>query len=74
MCEFCDKYHSQEGMISGKEIAINRCAFYSELKECQVHLRGDDSPSIIIWDKYGIARGYFEVAFCPMCGRKLVGE
>lgn len=74
VCEFCDKYYSQKGMITGKEIAINKCATDTDLKDCQVYLHGGDNPSIIIWGKNGMARGYFEIAFCPMCGRKLVEE
>ena len=74
MCEFCDKYHSSKGIIAGKEIVINKCASDTDLKDCNVHLHSGDVPSIIIWSKNGMARGYFDIAFCPMCGRKLVGE
>ena len=74
MCEFCDKYHSQKGMIIGKGIAINKCATETDLKDCQVYLHGEDKPSIIIFDKSGMGRGYFNISFCPMCGRKLVEE
>nr|DAH28764.1 MAG TPA: Rad50 zinc hook motif [Caudoviricetes sp.] len=74
MCEFCDKYHSQKGMITGKEIEINKCVIETDLKDCQIYIYGEDNPSIIIWGKNGIAIGYFEIAFCPICGRKLVEE
>ena len=72
MCEFCDKYHSGKGIITGKEMQIKKCASDTDLKDCQVYLRNGDNPTIIIWGKNGIARGYFEIEFCPKCGRKLV--
>lgn len=72
MCEFCDKYHSSRGSISGKSIEINKCAPDTNLRECQVYIMKGDNPSIIIFDKCGMARGYFDIEYCPMCGRKLV--
>jgi hypothetical protein len=36
--------------------------------------KGDKVPGIVIYSNYGMARGYFDIAFCPMCGRKLVEE
>jgi hypothetical protein len=33
--------------------------------------KGDKVPGIVIYSNYGMARGYFDIAFCPMCGRKL---
>ena len=72
MCEFCNGKHSTKGMMIGKELKINQCATDTDLRDCQVYLNNNDKPSIIIFDKYGMARGYFEIEFCPMCGRKLV--
>lgn len=74
MCEFCNKYHSQKGIVTGKEITINKCATDTDLKYCQVYIHTEDKPSIIIWNKNGIANGYFDIAYCPICGRKLVHE
>ena len=72
MCEFCDKYHSTKGMTTGESMEIDKCATETDLKDCQVYLNNNDKPSIIIFDKYGMARGYFEIKCCPKCGRKLV--
>ena len=72
MCDFCNKYHSIKGITIGKSIEINQCATETDLKDCQVYLNKGDKPSIIIFDRYGAARGYFDIKFCPMCGRKLV--
>lgn len=51
---------------------IKSCATETDLKDCQVYLNNNDNPSIIIFDKHGMARGYFEIKYCPKCGRKLV--
>lgn len=70
MCDFCNKYHSTKGITIGKSIEINQCATETDLKDCQVYLNKGDKPSIIIFDRFGSARGYFDIKFCPMCGRK----
>ena len=72
MCEFCDKYRSGKGIITGKEMKIKKCASDTDLKDCQIYIHKGDKPAIIIWSKNGIARGYFEIECCPKCGRKLV--
>lgn len=71
MCEFCDNYHSGKGIITGKEMKIKKCASDTDLRDCQIYIHKGDKPTIIIWGKNGIARGYFEIEYCPMCGRKL---
>lgn len=72
MCDFCNKYHSIKGITIGKSIEINQCATETDLKDCQVYMNKGDKPSIIIFDRSGAARGYFDIKFCPMCGRNLV--
>lgn len=71
MCDYCNKSHSIKGITIGESVKIKQCATETDLKDCQVYLHDGDEPSIIIWDKNGMARGYLEVKFCPMCGRKL---
>ena len=70
MCEFCDKYHSVKGGMAGEEIKINKCSNETYLTDCQVVISKDDNPALIIFS-YGIAMGYFDIKFCPMCGREL---
>lgn len=74
MCDFCNKFHSTKGITIGKSMEINKCAEDTDLKDCQVYLHEGDEPSIIIFDKSGMAKGYLEIKFCPMCRRKLVEE
>ena len=71
MCEFCDKYHSVKGGIAGEEIKINKCSNKTNLTDCQVVISKNDNPALIIFS-YGIAMGYFNIKFCPICGRKLI--
>jgi hypothetical protein len=35
---------------------------------------GDKVPGIVIYSNYCISKGYFDIVFCQMCGRKLVEE
>lgn len=71
MCDYCNKFHSTKGITIGESVKIKQCATETDLKDCQVCLHDGDKPSIIIWDKNGMARGYLKIEFCPMCGRKL---
>ena len=71
MCEFCS-YKNNPFIIYGKEIKINKCAKETDLTEAQVmRNRDDDVPGIVIY-KGCSATGYFDINYCPICGRKLV--
>ena len=71
MCEFCS-YKNNPFIIYGKEIKINKCAKETDLTEAQVmRNRDDDVPGIVIY-KGCRAAGYFDINYCPICGRKLV--
>lgn len=70
MCEFCDCYHSSSGGTSGKPIKINKCANKTDLTDCAIMRETNEAPCVIIYS-CGLAKGYFEIAFCPICGRKL---
>lgn len=72
MCDFCKNY--SDNRIFGANIPIKKCAKETELTSANV-LKGvgDKVPAIIICS-YGAAKGYFNIAFCPMCGRKLMEE
>lgn len=70
MCNFCKDY--SENRIFGADIPIKKCASETDLKDVQIMKHtGDKVPGIVIY-KGCKAAGYFNIAFCPMCGRKLV--
>lgn len=73
MCEFCDYYHSTKGGVSGKSIKISKCANETDLTDCTVVSSENDNPCMAIFSN-GMAKGYFEVAYCPICGEKLSNE
>lgn len=70
MCEFCDKYHSVKGGVSGAEIKISKCGNETNLTDCQIMISQNDNPAMIIYS-HGMAMGYFYIEYCPKCGRKL---
>ena len=70
MCESCNIYHSVKCGIAGEEIKINKCSNETNLTDCQVVISKNDNPALIIFS-HGIAMGYFDIKFCPMCGREL---
>lgn len=73
MCEFCRNWHD-ENTICGSGIKISKCANETDLTAAQVVKNdGDRNPGIVIYAS-GWAKGYFDIKFCPMCGRKLVEE
>lgn len=70
MCDFCKDYDDKR--IFGANIPIQKCASETNLTDAQVMKNRDDTvPGIVIY-KGCRAAGYFDIAFCPMCGRKLV--
>jgi hypothetical protein len=74
MCEFCRKWHD-ENTICGANIKIYKCANETNLTNAQIMMNtGDKVPGIVIYSNHCMAKGYFDIAFCPMCGRKLVEE
>ena len=66
MCEHCKG-------IYGKEIIIGESPDIKDTQpnKAQVIQLEDDVPGIILY-RNGLAQGYFDIYFCPMCGRKLV--
>ena len=73
MCKFCKNWHD-ENTIFGEYIKIHKCANETELTEAQILKNfGDNKPAIVIFANTA-AMGYFNIEFCPMCGRKLVEE
>ena len=70
MCEFCNNYHSSNGGTSGKDIKIKKCANETDLTDCTIVTPSTDSPGIIIFS-IGIAKGFIDINFCPICGRDL---
>lgn len=70
MCDFCKDY--DDNRICGADIPIQMCANETNLTDAQIMKnRGDKAPGIVIYSR-GMAKGYFDITFCPMCGRKLV--
>lgn len=65
MCKYC------EG-IYGKYINIGESPFGKKTQpdKAQITQLIDDSPGIVLY-KNGLAQGYFDICYCPICGRKL---
>ena len=72
MCEFCKEWKGKD-TICGSDIPIYYCGHKdSTLTQAQILKNcADDRPGIVIYSGCK-AMGYFDIKFCPMCGRKLV--
>lgn len=74
MCEFCRTWHNKN-TICGADIKIHKCTSETDLTTAQIMKNPDDCrPGIVILSNNVTARGYFDIEFCPICGRKLVEE
>ena len=74
MCEYCESKYTAKGGFFGKHITISKCASETPLTRCQVvKCLGDEQFSIIILECC-TAMGYFNINYCPMCGRDLRGK
>lgn len=70
MCDFCKNY--SDNRIFGADITIKKCANETDLTYAKIMKnRGDKVPGIVFFSR-GMSKGYFDIIFCPMCGRKLV--
>lgn len=73
MCKFCENWYD-ENTIFGNDIKIHECANETNLKYAMILKNtGYNKPAIVIF-AHTAAMGYFNIEFCPMCGRKLVEE
>ena len=73
MCEFC-RQRKDENTIYGKDIKINQCASATDLSYAKIIKNVNDEKAGIIIFKQCKACGYFDINYCPMCGRKLCDE
>ena len=74
MCEFCRTWHNKN-TICGADIKIHKCASETTLTTAQIIKNANDSkPGVVILQNNAVAKGYFEIDYCPMCGRKLAEE
>ena len=71
MCEFC-RQRKDENTIYGKDIKINQCASATDLSDARIIKNVNDEKAGIIIFKQCKAGGYFDINYCPICGRKLV--
>lgn len=73
MCRFCKEWHDKNA-IFGADIKIHKCANETNLTTAQIMKKTNDSKSGVVIFQGGVAKGYFEIDYCPICGRKLVEE
>lgn len=73
MCEYCEEL-CYENTILGADIKIHKCANRADLTIAQIMKHASErKPGIVIYQG-NLAKGHFEINYCPMCGRKLVEE
>lgn len=72
MCDFCKDYENNR--IFGADIPIKKCTNETNLTRANVFKDLEDKVPSILISQSVVAMGYFNIAFCPMCGRKLVEE
>lgn len=65
MCNFCEQTTSK-GHECGKDYPIHPCAHGDLGVRAQYFDKG-----IILFKDYNTASGYFDINFCPICGRKI---
>lgn len=67
MCKYCGGFYGHV-----KDIVIEKSPLDKDTQpnKAQIVQCKDDTPGIILY-RYGLAQGYFDINYCPMCGRKL---
>lgn len=75
MCEYCEgELTSKRCIFHGKNIKILECANGRRLTECEINKYPTEKKYGIVISHYGLAMGYFDINYCPMCGRDLRGK
>lgn len=65
MCEFCNR-HLNNGKECGKAYPIQSCAS-GDLGVRAEYIDG----GIVLFKDHNFASGYFDINYCPICGRKV---
>lgn len=68
MCEFCMR-HAGNGQECGKDYTIHPCA-NGDLGVRAEYIDG----GIVLFKEHNIASGYFDINYCPICGRRIGKE
>ena len=68
-CKYChgEKTHNVEIC---PPIKLKETASKTDMVDCQIVLDDFDDPAIMIFESFGRA-AYFDIRYCPICGRKL---
>jgi len=68
-CKYCSK-----PFCVGADIEINKGAADGSCPQIAViHQAKNDAPGIVLIKDH-MANGYFEINYCPICGRKLTKD
>ena len=68
MCEFCMR-HAGNGQECGKDYQIHPCA-NGDLGVRAEYIDG----GIVLFKEHNMASGYFDINYCPICGRRIGKE
>lgn len=68
MCEFCMR-HAGNGQECGKDYMIHPCA-NGDLGVRAEYIDG----GIVLFKEHNMASGYFDINYCPICGRRIGKE
>jgi len=73
MCKYCKQMSEKE--IHGEDFKLEKTSGYTNknIQQAALIMKGkkNDTPGIIIFTVKNGEAVYFEIDFCPMCGRKL---
>jgi hypothetical protein len=68
-CNFCHGQKNKTVEIC-KPMILHKTVNKTNMKDCQIFLHENENPALMIFDRFGCG-AFLEIAYCPMCGRKL---
>lgn len=74
MCEYCEE-KTPKTEIFGKRFKLEKTAGYTDdimKHDAWIMKNKNDKKAGIMFCTYGSSGVYFDIDYCPMCGRKLV--
>jgi hypothetical protein len=69
-CRYCNGQKDRDVEIC-EPIKLKKTASETDMKDCQIIKHKGESPALMFFDRFYLL-GYFDISYCPMCGRKLV--
>ncbi len=65
MCKHCDGVYGKDIIVKESPLDVK-----TQPNKAKIIQHNSDKPGIVLF-RNGLAQGYFDIKYCPICGRSL---